>query len=51
MEIGKHEKRIQLFQLSSVNGQTVLTKELWIDENSRVAIINIPSEITGVCFL
>jgi hypothetical protein len=51
IETNKHEKGNHLFQLSAANGQIVLTKELWIDENSRVVKINIPPVAAGTYFL
>lgn len=51
IKIGKNEKGSHLFQLSSVNGQVVLTKDLWIEENSGVVKINIPTLAAGAYFL
>ena len=42
---------MHLFQLNAANGQIVLAKELWIEKNSRVVKINIPSVAAGTYFL
>ena len=47
----KHEEGTHLFQLSAVNGQIILNKEMWIDENSRVVKLDIPTVAIGAYLL
>ena len=51
IELGKHGQGTHLFQLLTVNGQTVLHKELWLDENARTFKIDIPPVASGTYFL
>lgn len=51
IEISKPKKGSYKFQLSAVNGQIILSKELWIDENNRVVKINIPPVAAGTYFV
>ena len=51
IEIGKHEKGTHSFRISAVNGQILLSKELWVDENSGVVKIHIPSLAAGAYVL
>ncbi len=48
---GKDLNGMHLFQLNAANGQIVLAKELWVEKNSRVVKINIPSVAAGGYFL
>jgi CarboxypepD_reg-like domain/Secretion system C-terminal sorting domain len=51
IEIGKNEKGTHSIQLVAANGQIRLTKEFWLEKDSRVVKLNIPSIATGTYFL
>ena len=47
IEMDKTKKGTHLFQLTALNGQVVLNKEIWMDKNDRVIKIDIPSVAAG----
>ena len=47
IEIDKRKKGTYLFQLTALNGQVILNKEMWLDKNDRVIQINIPPVAAG----
>jgi len=51
VETIKHEKGTYIVQLSAMNGQVMLTKELWVDENNRMIRLHIPPVATGTYLL
>lgn len=51
IEVGKNEKGSHLFQLLAVSGQIVLTKEIWVEKDSRFVKLNIPAVAAGAYFL
>lgn len=47
IEMYKHEEGAHLFQLSAVKGQIIVSEEMWIDENSRIVKLDIPTVAAG----
>jgi len=47
IEMEKHKTGTYLLQLAALNGQVVLSKEIWMDKNDRVIKIEIPSVAAG----
>jgi CarboxypepD_reg-like domain/Secretion system C-terminal sorting domain len=51
IETVKHEKGTYSVQLSAMNGQVMLNKELWVDENNRIVKLPVPPVATGTYLL
>ena len=51
VEMYQQERGTYIFQLLTINGQVILSKEFWMDKTSRVTKIPIPTLVPGVYFL
>lgn len=51
IQMDHREKGAYIFQLIGINGQVILNREFWVDENSLVIKMHIPSLSSGTYFL
>ncbi|MGZ8559315.1 MAG: carboxypeptidase-like regulatory domain-containing protein [Chitinophagaceae bacterium] len=51
IEMNKQETGTYLLQLSALNGQVLLRKEIWVEENCRIIKFNIPPVAAGAYLL